>query len=436
MEAVWRRLQEWTIANHPVHLGEAIDELLEGDRRTTPQTADLLCSYVHLDRALPGGGTPAERFAALPALTAAERAAAQTLSQARLGLWRARMVQPGVSIELEEVVGDRVVTVVSDRVSRGTAQWDVLLCRVIDGPRGHELWGPAAIFAASEEEEILAEIERLAGERSIGLTDVFRACAAELLRFSPPSRTTPPSFLTFEGDEVVPAHARWELEDDRTATALADHPDLVDLADTEDGEGICLEWTAPRAELSARRPELPPRSVLLEGAPVLFDHAEGRVLTDSSRVGLGTFELRPGELTFDAMSEERLEGAIALVAETLGRDARLVERRVEPLELGSRPDERAAGDDEAIPGEIRNAIVAGFMRARWQRMLDEPDARFDGLTPREAAGTPRHRPQLERWLRAIENAAAHGNTPTEATPDVAMLRHELGMPDATLADAA
>jgi hypothetical protein len=361
-DAVWVRLQEWTSANHPAHLDQAMDELLEGERRLTPQTADVLCSYIYLDRELPGGGTPAERFVGHPTLNDTEVAAAQTLSQARLGLWRARKVRPGRSIGLEEVIGDRVVTVSSDRVSRLTARWDVLLCRVIDGPRGHELWGPASIFDAAEEEEIVAEVERLARERSLAATGVFRACAPELLRFSPQSRSTPPSVFTYEGDEVVSAHARWALARDETGAALADHPDVVGMDDTDDGKGICLEWTAPRTELAARRPMLPPRAVLLEGSPVFFDHEHGRVLADTSRIGLGTFELRPGELTFDGMSAERLDGAIALVAETLGRRARLVDWRIEPVELDAPPDERAAeraDDDGPVAAEIRDAVLAG-----------------------------------------------------------------------------
>src|SRR5215218_7946223 len=106
-EAVWERLQEWTIANHPEHLDAAIDEILGDERTITPETGDLLCSYVHLDRQLPGGGTPVERFAELSALDDVERAAARTLTQARLGLWRVRAVDPGLSIDLEEVFGDR-----------------------------------------------------------------------------------------------------------------------------------------------------------------------------------------------------------------------------------------------------------------------------------------------------------------------------------------
>jgi hypothetical protein len=437
-EAVWERLQEWTIANHPEHLEAAIDEMLGDERTITPRTGDLLCSYVHLDRQLPGGGTPVERFAELSALDDVERAAAATLTQACLGLWRVRAVEPGRSIDLGEIVGNRVVTVHSQNVSRGTARWDVLLGRVIEGAHGHELWGPAAIFTAAEEDEIVAEVERLADERSIPPSAVFRVCAAELLRFTPPSRATPPSFFTFEGDELVAAHARWVLEDDEAGVVLERHPDVVDIADTEDGEGICLEWTAPRAELAARRPALPPRAVVLESTPVFIDPDERRVTGDSSRIGLGTFELRPRELTFDAISAQRLDGAIALVAETIGSRARLVERRVEPLEATSRSGQRSpveASNEDTIPAEIRDAVIAGLVRARSHRMLDEPDPRFDGLTPREAARSPRHRPGVERWLRTLENTTARG-APVEAAPDVAMLRRELGMPDETLAAAA
>src|SRR3954471_22891559 len=67
-EVVWERLQEWTSANHPGHVEAAIDEILSDVRTITAETGALLCSYVHLDRQLPGGGTPVERFAELSAL--------------------------------------------------------------------------------------------------------------------------------------------------------------------------------------------------------------------------------------------------------------------------------------------------------------------------------------------------------------------------------
>jgi SEC-C motif len=424
-DAIWERLQEWTIAEHPEHIDAAIDDLCGRDRSLSQGTVDVLCSYAHLDRELPGGGSPARRYCELPGLSDVERAAVRSMADARLGLWRARSVRPGAAIALEEVLGDRVVSVRSEHVSRSTARWDVLLGRVMSGANGHELWGPASIFPAGEEEELVAEVQRLAAERSISAQATFRVCAAQLLRFSPPSRHAPPSFFTFEGDEVVDAHARWKLDAD-AATALERHPDLVDMADTEDGQGVCLEWTAPRQELAARRPELPPRALLLESSPVFVDPDGRRVSADAGRLGLGTFELRPRSLTFHAISAERLDGAIALVAEAIGDRARLVERRVEPLDVDASGGGPADGD-ATIPGEIRDAVLAGFARDRFARMLDEPDPRFDGLTPREAARSAGQRPRLERWLRTLENAAAHGRAADGMAPDVAVIRRELSM---------
>jgi hypothetical protein len=439
-DAVWGRLQEWTIADHAEHLNAAIDDLCGDDRSMSPETVELLCSYAHLDRDLPGGGTPAERFRKHPGLSDLERDAAHRLAEAQLGLWRARSVRPGASIELEEVLGDRCVSVRSERVSRATRRWDVLLCRVISAGLGHELWGPAAIFQAAEEDELLAEVRRLAAERSIPPLATFRLCAAQLLRFSPPSRHTPPSFFTFEGDEVAHAHARWELDPDADAAVLERHLDLVHMANTDDGEGVCLEWTAPRRELATRRPALPARAVLLESTPMFVDADGACVTADVGRIGLGTFELRPRLLTFDAISAQRLDGAIALVADALGDRARLLERHLEPLELNDlspqQSDNASEGDDPSIPAGIREAVLAGYARDRFLRILDEPDPRFDGLTPREAARSTGQRPRLERWLQTLENSAAHGRAADGMAPDVAMIRRELALPDDAVADAA
>ena len=439
-DAVWARLQEWTITEHAEHLDAAIDDLCDDDRSMSPETVDLLCSYAHLDRELPGGGTPAERLRDHPDLSDLERVAANRLAEAHLALWRARSVRPGATIELDEVLGDRRVSVRSEQVSRATRRWDVLLGRVISTGPGHELWGPAAIFQAAEEEELVAEVRRLAAERSIPPLATFRVCAAQLLRFSPPSRRTPPTFFTFEGDEVAHAHARWELDADADTAALERHPDLVEMADTDDGEGACLEWTAPRRDLAARRPALPARAVLLESTPMFVDADGVCVSGDAGRIGLGTFELRPRSLTFGALSAQRLDGAIALVAGALGDRARLRERHVEPLEpAGSRspqPGDGSERNDPSIPAEIREAVLAGYARDRFLRMLDEPDPRFDGLTPRDAARSAGQRSRVERWLQTLENSAAHGRAADSMGPDVAMIRRELAMPHAAARDAA
>lgn len=130
--------------------------------------------------------------------------------------------------------------------------------------------------------------------------------------------------------------------------------------------------------------------MLLESTPVFVDSDAGRVHADGSRIGLGTFELRPGELVFEP----------------------------------------------TVPPDVQEAIVAGFARDHWMRMLDEPDPRFGGLTPREAARTSEQRPHVARWLRTLENSAAHGCSPDGAGPDVVTMCAELAMPDEAVASGA
>jgi len=184
-------------------------------------------------------------------------------------------------------------------------------------------------FQAGEGEEVVAEVHRLAAEHSISQHATFRVCAAQLLRFSPQSRDATPSFFTFEGDEVSEAYARWKLAGDDAWAMFACHPDLVDMADTDDGKGICLEWTASRRELAARRPELPRMRLLLESTPAFLDPDERRVSTDASRIGLGTFELRRCELMFHApyappseTTSAMIRAAISSGASRSGRCAR------------------------------------------------------------------------------------------------------------------
>ena len=88
-----------------------MDELLDGERRITPQTADQLCSYVHLDRELLGGDTPAGAVhLAVP--NPQRRRARRGNSPCRRRAWVSGVHEPcgpGSSIELEQVIGERVL---------------------------------------------------------------------------------------------------------------------------------------------------------------------------------------------------------------------------------------------------------------------------------------------------------------------------------------
>jgi hypothetical protein len=133
------------------------------------------------------------------------------------------------------------------------------------------------------------------------------------------------------------------------------------------------------------------------------------------RIGTGTFVLSGCELRVDAISEERLECAIELVASRLEGNAQLLDREVAPLDLDRSEQKHALGPAE------EDMQTAGYLDQYLRRWLDEPLERLDGATPRAAARIPSLRADLEFLLRAIENRAEHARRAGATWPDVAWL---------------
>src|SRR5207245_1170047 len=119
------------------------------------------------------------------------------------------------------------------------------------------------------------------------------------------------------------------------------------------------------------------------------------------RIGIGTFVLVGCELQFDAISEERLECAIELVANRLEGSAQLLDREITPLDLDRTERKHALGPAQ------EDVQAADYLDQYLRRWLDEPLARLDGATPRAATSIPKLRSELEFLLRAIENRAEH-----------------------------
>jgi len=101
------------------------------------------------------------------------------------------------------------------------------------GEPAASLWGPVLVYAPEEEQELVAELERLAvaygfSRDRAGFSEVFRIASRELLRFVPPSRLADPSYFTAEGDPIVSARAVWRLADpDAAVVALDTPPELL-----------------------------------------------------------------------------------------------------------------------------------------------------------------------------------------------------------------
>jgi len=348
-DAVGRRLQDWSSKQLGDEITAALEEFVGPERAMDDGDLQIFATWFHNDRELPGGGTPAERYAARPELPAAEREAASRIAAARLGLYRVLTVEPGRSLTLEDVVRGTRTEVRSPHVSREAVRWDILLARMMEGDQP-SLWGPTRFFEPQDEPELRAELERLAGasvedldEQALAAT--VRRHALELMRFTPASWSAEPSFFTLEGDPVAFASAIWRVRD---VSAAAERMRVLGALLPD--EPVELDVTVSRASLLTQRPALPPGALVLESGPV----------DALDEVPIATLRLEGEELHAEAMSEQRLSHAIEVVAADLGELVELRGRDVTSVEeaLAARRAGRR-GSSPALPESV----------PAWQRRL-------------------------------------------------------------------
>ncbi len=419
-EAVGRRIQQWSSRAFEEEVTRALERFAP-ERTMDDDDLQLFATWFHNDRQLAGGGTPAERYAARTDLSGEERATARRIASARLGLHRVIAVEPGRWLELEDLVERTRVRVRSDRVSRDAVRWDVVLGRLMDG-EPPSLWGPARLFEPGDEPELLAELERLAGGSgaSSGVSAPPWAVgdgALELMRFVPPRWSVEPSFFTLEGGLVAQGRATWRVRD---AAAARDR--LRTLGRLEPGEPLEIDITVVRDALVADRRELPPGAMVLEAGPI----------DDPDTVPIASLRLEGATLSVEAMSEERLDRAIEIVARDFGDLAELSAREVVPLEQAledrrSEPERVAVPPPSLAPAEQQRLLEAA-MTDRTRRWLDDAHPLLGDRTPREAVAGE-HRAEVVRLVRALENGAERASRRGEPFADVDWIREELGIAD-------
>ena len=134
-------MQDWAIDQFGGELEVRSGSSRASSRRSPRAKWTSLALWYHNHREVPGGGTPAQRYAARPDLDDVERAAASGSRPARLGLFRVLAVAPARSLTLEELDGGEPFEVRSPKISQHAVRWDILLTHVMEGdPR--TLWGP------------------------------------------------------------------------------------------------------------------------------------------------------------------------------------------------------------------------------------------------------------------------------------------------------
>jgi hypothetical protein len=350
-DAVVRRIQVWSAKLFDDEIPAALEKFAGIERTMDDDDIQIFATWFHNDRELAGGGTPAERYAARSEIPPDEREAASRIAAARLGLYRVLAVQPGRSLMLEHFIDGTCIEVRSPHVSRDAVRWDVMLGRVIDGdPPG--LWGPARFFEPCEELELRAELARLAGcpvgevdERALAST--FRRHALELMRFVPPSRSAERSFFTLEGDPVAFASATWDVHG--VAAAVSRMRELGGLLPDDPLE---IDITASRAPLVRQRPRLPLGAVVLESS----------LVGAQDTIPIATLRLEGEVLRVEAMSEQRLEQTLEIVAADFGELVTLRSRELTSVDEAL-AERGAGGRSTPLTVPSTSAVAPSFSRA-------------------------------------------------------------------------
>ncbi len=413
------RIQDWSSRELSDEIGAALEEFAGPDRKLDDDELQIFTTWFHGDREICGGGTPAERYVARSDISADERAAASRIASASVGVHRVLAVEPGGSLQLEDIIDGEQVRVRSANVSRDAVRWDILIGRVMDGDPP-SLWGPTRLLEPAEEPDLIAEIERFAGGGVPCTRDsaaqMFRAHALDLMRFRPPSWDVEPSFFTVEGDPVVEGSAVWSV---RNAPGARER--FRALGGLAPDDPLEIDITAKRDQLVAGRAELPRGALVIDAAP------GGGLDT----VSTATLRLAGEQLLAEAMSQERLDHAIAVVTEDFGELIEFRHREVVPI--ARRLDEQRATphDDHpsaGLPAVEERRLLAEFMTERMRKWLDEPHPLLGGSTPRNAAAGAGHADVL-MLVRGIENGVERARRDGQPFAEVAWMRDELGLAD-------
>ncbi len=310
--------------------------------------------------------------------------------------WEVAGVEPGVSLDLLNLVTGERVHLLERAGSQGVQLGQVLLTRVVQVLDQHQMWGTGIIVPL----QARASAIELSTDPDVSPVAVLQWFLA---------LTAPPQIRNTEDEDLVFSETTYRVPADDADTISAAIDRLKGLeraeADEADDEIVWHQWFEARGERWIR-------------ATVVLDR-------------------EAGELRVSANSDARFERVTKLLSKvtkplTVMDDTRttLDDARAAGAESG----EGSIGDGLPDDPEERGALLAaldqhiGAMEERW---CDESIPALGGLTPRQALDDPTRRGDL---LALLDEMATR--TPPSGTPpgigrgfDAANLRRRLGLPD-------
>ena len=332
--------------------------------------------------------------------------------QAWLSVWEVREVRPGVGVALTDLLtgAQRFVYEVSG--TKGLVARDALLARIVDCNGVSFMAGLyPRVLPPNDADLVVRDLRRVCRVRTkpvkveklrdvniqLELLDRWRMGVEEMDQPKPP-----PTLCNTDGDLLMLTTDHFEIVADRPGDVTEQLARLTGAGQpvVDDGETVIVVTRPGNAKINA-----------LEVTVI------GRLLIRGTRLKAETNSTRRADtlrLAVEAQLHERVRHRM--------RDESSPAALMNSA-LAASPS-RSVGPPEVVPPEFK-AIARQMKETHMMGWVDEPIPALGGLTPREAAATPRSRAPLDLLLRDFENHEAR--LPEDERFDMRRVRAVLGM---------
>jgi hypothetical protein len=379
--------------------GSALDIVSEDERAEVEDQGEAFFQdWFTTDFRLANGQTLVELFLERQGagLRSGERRYLERLRLTHLRPYEVLAVRLDEGFDLLDLWANKRVPVQERLATRQVVQWNVLVARVMLGPKGVPVIdGLPYLYPAHAKDAIMKALRgvhrkfrrRVPGDD----VDFFKRFGSFFFLWWIEHVVALPrvEVRTAEGDEIVFAHAVFDIRD-RAALqrALAAHPDL----DRQDDSSYA--WHEPAGN-------------------------------DEFRRGLGAFVVDKKRVVFETTSKARAERGRAFLETLAGEVVRYRATRFESVDAAM---ERlpTRGEDE-IPPQVQAEVVGAYYDQHYRAWPDTPLPALRGRTPRAAAQSKTGRPRVIALLKDMESLSARERLEGRPAYDFGWMWGELGL---------
>lgn len=332
--------------------------------------------------------------------------------EAWLSVWEVRQVRPGVGMSLTDLLTGEQRFVYEVSGTKGLVARDALLARVVDCNGISFMAGLyPRVLPPNEADLVVRDLRRICRVRTrpvkfeklrdmkiqLDLLDRWRMGVDEMDQPKPL-----PTLCNTDGDPLMLTTDHFEITADDLGEVTAQLARLTGAGQPvdEDGDTVIVVTRPGNAKINA-----------LEVTVI------GRLVIKGTRVKAETNSTRRADalrLAIETQLRERVRHRL--------RDESNMAALMNSA-LAASPS-RSVGRPEVVPPEFK-AIARQMKETHMMGWVDEQIPALGGLTPREAAATPRSRVQLDLLLRDFEHHEAR--LPEDERFDMRRVRAVLGM---------